>query len=228
MSRSARPSLARGRSSEDRARPATVRVARRQCYGRGCGQSEPAAEGGGGGAGAASGGAGLGAGGADGGTAASGSSSGQGAGGKSAGDEGNDGRSVVSGSSAGGGAGKTSVGGGGSGGGSAGVAEKRARPEGPAHEAGRRGAQGGSAPAFELVFCYADGHAAHAVGLEVALRYSCRLAGLRRIGSHVPRHTFCSHLAGRRRQSGGAQPSCGVEAAEQPRGRAARGRDLAR
>ncbi len=28
-----------------------------------------------------------------------------------------------------------------------------------------------------------------------ALRYACKRAGLRQIGTHVLRHTFCSHLA---------------------------------
>jgi integrase len=31
--------------------------------------------------------------------------------------------------------------------------------------------------------------------VEAALRYACKRAGLRPIGSHVLRHTFCSHLA---------------------------------
>jgi site-specific recombinase XerD len=31
--------------------------------------------------------------------------------------------------------------------------------------------------------------------IEAALRFACRQVGLRRIGSHVLRHTFCSHLA---------------------------------
>jgi integrase len=47
----------------------------------------------------------------------------------------------------------------------------------------------------ELVFCYPDGSPLTRSGIEAALRYACKLAGLRRIGSHVLRHTFCSHLA---------------------------------
>jgi site-specific recombinase XerD len=31
--------------------------------------------------------------------------------------------------------------------------------------------------------------------IEAALRFGCKRAGLRSIGSHVLRHTFCSHLA---------------------------------
>jgi len=31
--------------------------------------------------------------------------------------------------------------------------------------------------------------------VEAALRFACKRAGLRPIGSHVLRHTFCSHLA---------------------------------
>jgi integrase len=30
---------------------------------------------------------------------------------------------------------------------------------------------------------------------EAALRYACKRAGLRQIGTHILRHTFCSHLA---------------------------------
>jgi site-specific recombinase XerD len=47
----------------------------------------------------------------------------------------------------------------------------------------------------ELVFCYPDGTPLTRSAIEAALRYACKLAGLRRIGSHVLRHTFCSHLA---------------------------------
>lgn len=47
----------------------------------------------------------------------------------------------------------------------------------------------------ELVFCYPDGKPLTRSAIEAALRYACKLAGLRRIGSHVLRHTFCSHLA---------------------------------
>lgn len=47
----------------------------------------------------------------------------------------------------------------------------------------------------ELVFCYPDGSPLTRSAIEAALRYACKLAGLRRIGSHALRHTFCSHLA---------------------------------
>jgi integrase len=60
---------------------------------------------------------------------------------------------------------------------------KRARSEDTAHEAARGGAQGGSAPALGAGVLLSGRQSAHAV------------AGLRRIGSHVLRHTFCSHLA---------------------------------
>jgi len=47
----------------------------------------------------------------------------------------------------------------------------------------------------ELVFCHQDGRPFTQSAIEAALRYACRRAGLRQIGSHVLRHTFCSHLA---------------------------------
>jgi integrase len=47
----------------------------------------------------------------------------------------------------------------------------------------------------ELVFCHADGSPFTQSAIEAALRFACKRAGLRRIGSHVLRHTFCSHLA---------------------------------
>jgi integrase len=47
----------------------------------------------------------------------------------------------------------------------------------------------------DLVFCYPDGTPLTRSAIEAALRYACKLAGLRRIGSHVLRHTFCSQLA---------------------------------
>lgn len=47
----------------------------------------------------------------------------------------------------------------------------------------------------ELVFCYPYGQPFTRSAIEAALRYACKLAGLRRIGSHVLRHPFCSHLA---------------------------------
>src|SRR5690349_10846764 len=47
----------------------------------------------------------------------------------------------------------------------------------------------------ELVFCRADGRPFTQSAIEAALRFACKRAGLRRISSHVLRHTFCSHLA---------------------------------
>jgi site-specific recombinase XerD len=45
----------------------------------------------------------------------------------------------------------------------------------------------------ELVFCGMDGKAL-AKGVQVPLWRACKRAGLRRIGWHVLRHTFASHL----------------------------------
>jgi integrase len=47
----------------------------------------------------------------------------------------------------------------------------------------------------ERVFCHQDGSAFTQSAFEAALRYACKRAGLRPIGTHVLRHTFCSHLA---------------------------------
>ena len=47
----------------------------------------------------------------------------------------------------------------------------------------------------ELVFCRSDGKPFTQSAIEAALRFGCKRAGLRSIGSHVLRHTFCSHLA---------------------------------
>jgi hypothetical protein len=47
----------------------------------------------------------------------------------------------------------------------------------------------------DLVFCHQDGGPLTRPAVEAALRYACKRAGLRAIGSHVLRHTFCSHLA---------------------------------
>jgi integrase len=47
----------------------------------------------------------------------------------------------------------------------------------------------------ELVFCQRDGSPFTQSAIEAALRFACKRAGLRRISSHVLRHTFCSHLA---------------------------------
>ena len=46
-----------------------------------------------------------------------------------------------------------------------------------------------------LVFCHEDGSPLTQSAIEAALRFACKRAGLRSIGSHVLRHTFCSHLA---------------------------------
>ncbi len=45
------------------------------------------------------------------------------------------------------------------------------------------------------VFCREDGTPFTRSGVESALWYACKRAGLRHVGSHVLRHTFCSHLA---------------------------------
>jgi integrase len=45
------------------------------------------------------------------------------------------------------------------------------------------------------IFCHSDGSPFTQSAFEAALRYACKRAGLRSIGSHVLRHTFCSHLA---------------------------------
>jgi integrase len=47
----------------------------------------------------------------------------------------------------------------------------------------------------DLVLCRKDGSPFTQSGIESSLRYACKRAGLRSIGSHVLRHTFCSHLA---------------------------------
>ena len=47
----------------------------------------------------------------------------------------------------------------------------------------------------ELVLCHQDGSPLTQSAIEAALRFGCKKAGLRSIGSHVLRHTFCSHLA---------------------------------
>jgi integrase len=47
----------------------------------------------------------------------------------------------------------------------------------------------------DLVFSHADGSPFTQSAIEAALRYASKRAGLRQIGSHVLRHTFCSHLA---------------------------------
>jgi integrase len=53
----------------------------------------------------------------------------------------------------------------------------------------------------ELVFCRSDGSMWTKTMVDAAVRYGYKRSGLRRISSHVLRHTFCSHLAMR-----GAQP----------------------
>ena len=47
----------------------------------------------------------------------------------------------------------------------------------------------------DRVFCHADGSPFTQSAFEAALRYACKRAGLRPIGTHVLRHTLCSHLA---------------------------------
>lgn len=45
------------------------------------------------------------------------------------------------------------------------------------------------------VFCHSDGSPFTQSAIEAALRFACKKAGLRPMGSHVLRHSFCSHLA---------------------------------
>ena len=47
----------------------------------------------------------------------------------------------------------------------------------------------------ELTFCGPDGEPWTRHTIQLGLNRICRRAGLRRIGAHVLRHTFCSHLA---------------------------------
>jgi integrase len=47
----------------------------------------------------------------------------------------------------------------------------------------------------DLVFCQQDGSPIARSIVAAALRHACKRAGLRAIGSHVLRHTVCSHLA---------------------------------
>lgn len=47
----------------------------------------------------------------------------------------------------------------------------------------------------EVVFCHADGRRWNRTEMDTKLWRVCKRAGLRRIGWHVLRHTFCSHLA---------------------------------
>jgi integrase len=47
----------------------------------------------------------------------------------------------------------------------------------------------------EWVFCYENGKPLTASAINSAVRYACKRAGLREVGSHTLRHTFCSHLA---------------------------------
>lgn len=47
----------------------------------------------------------------------------------------------------------------------------------------------------EWVFCYENGKPLTASSINSAVRYACKRAGLRTVGSHTLRHTFCSHLA---------------------------------
>jgi integrase len=47
----------------------------------------------------------------------------------------------------------------------------------------------------ERVFCHDNGSPFTQSAIEAALRHGSQRAGFRRIGSHILRHTFCSHLA---------------------------------
>jgi Phage integrase family/Putative transposase len=52
-----------------------------------------------------------------------------------------------------------------------------------------------SSTSARLWLCHQDGKPLTQSAIEAALRFGCKRAGLRSIGSHVLRHTFCSHLA---------------------------------
>jgi integrase len=74
-------------------------------------------------------------------------------------------------------------------------AQKRPRTQSPPHNAPACCPQGASHLKSELVFCHADGRPFTQSAIEAALRFTCKHSGLRPIGSHFLRHTFCSHLA---------------------------------
>jgi integrase len=76
-----------------------------------------------------------------------------------------------------------------------GFAQERARAEDPAYATARGGLEDASASSKRIGFLSHRRKPVHPVAIEAALRYACKRAGLRRIGSHVLRHTFCSHLA---------------------------------
>jgi len=70
----------------------------------------------------------------------------------------------------------------------------------------------------ELVLCGPDGDRWTKHMVRAALRTICRRAGLRVVGAHVLRHTFCSHLAGAGR---GAEGDPGAGRSQEPEGHAA-------
>jgi hypothetical protein len=74
-------------------------------------------------------------------------------------------------------------------------AQEWAGTQGSTHGTAEGRAQGASAPEVELVFCHADGKPFTQSAIEAALHFRGKRAGLRNLGSHVLRHTFCSHLA---------------------------------
>ena len=76
-----------------------------------------------------------------------------------------------------------------------GDARERQGTEGSAEGPIEGRAQGVRHPKLELVLCRQDGSPLTQSPIEAALRFGCKRAGLRTIGSHVLRHTFCSHLA---------------------------------
>ena len=45
------------------------------------------------------------------------------------------------------------------------------------------------------MFCGVDGEPWTRNVMKIGMRHACKRAGLRSIGWHVLRHTFCSHLA---------------------------------
>jgi site-specific recombinase XerD len=47
----------------------------------------------------------------------------------------------------------------------------------------------------ERMFCQADSTPVTRSAVEAAFWYACKSAGLRHVGSHTLRHTFCSHIA---------------------------------
>jgi site-specific recombinase XerD len=89
--------------------------------------------------------------------------------------------------------------------------EERSGSQGPDDERLREALRRHRHLRSELVLCQRDGSPFTQSAIEAALRFACKRAGLRRISSHVLRHTFCSHLAMR-----GAAPKAIQELVGQP------------